>query len=68
MGLPRTGKRADRGFAFQSLALQRHDALQHLWRDFRMTTSSRDRIDAPLPKIWTLASLRAHEREQWRRQ
>jgi hypothetical protein len=46
----------------------RHDAVQRVWRDFRMATFSRDRNDAPLPKIWTLRSLRAHEREPWRRQ
>jgi hypothetical protein len=45
-----------------------HDAVQRGWRDFRMAITSCDRNDAPLPKIWTLASLRAHEREQWRRQ
>ena len=55
MRLPRTGKRADTGLAFQSLALKRHDALQRVWRDFRIATCSRDRNDAPLPKIWTLA-------------
>jgi hypothetical protein len=31
-----------------------------------MATGSRDRNDALLPKIWTPASLRAHEREQRR--
>jgi hypothetical protein len=45
-----------------------NDAAQRVWRDFRMTNGSRDRNDAPLPKIWTPASLRAHEREEWRRQ
>ena len=33
-----------------------------IWRDFRMTTASCDRNDAPLPKIWTLRlRLRVHE-------
>jgi hypothetical protein len=66
--LPRTGKRADAGFAFKSLPLKPHNALQRVWRDFRIAICSRDRNDAPLPKIWTLACLRAHEREPWRRQ
>jgi hypothetical protein len=45
-----------------------YDAVQRDWRDFRMAITSCDRNDAPLPKIWTLRPLRAHEREQWRRQ
>ena len=62
---------AERGFAFQSAPFgrnRRHDAVQRVWRDFRIAHRSRDRNDAPLPKIWTPASLRAHERERWRRQ
>src|ERR1700754_425975 len=61
MALPWHRQARRYGIRFQSLALHRHDALQQLWRDFRIATCSRDRNDAPLPKIWTPASLRAHE-------
>jgi hypothetical protein len=57
-----------KSFGTPAAAIIERAAVQRGWRDFRMAITSCDRNDAPLPKIWTLASLRAHEREQWRRQ